>query len=172
MFFRTSQLLLQNWRAGHHFMPGINKNAHAETAGTEGSGWFHRRAVKGWNREYAGATVVAPKTMSFSRHCLCFFRPESVGQSLITVLKQGKHGSLWVCEDNGLIYEIEISTLEAAKRESLLEKWLFWDCSFSVIINVPNKILAILQVHTFMLHLRHIYSAYWIINISPLGVRI
>lgn len=50
------------------------------------------------------------------------FRPESVGEGLITVLKQGKHGSLWVCEENGLIYEIEISTLEAAKKESLQEK--------------------------------------------------
>lgn len=52
-----------------------------------------------------------------------YFRPEAVGQSLIMVLKQGQHGSLWVCEDNGLVYEIEISTLEAAKKESLKDNW-------------------------------------------------
>lgn len=47
-----------------------------------------------------------------------FCRPESVGQGLITVLQQGHHGSIWVCEDNGLVYEIEISTLEDAKKDS------------------------------------------------------
>lgn len=40
------------------------------------------------------------------------FSPESVGEGLITILKQGHPGSVWVCENNNMVYEVEIETMD------------------------------------------------------------
>lgn len=57
------------------------------------------------HRKYACITII-------SEHR---FRPECVGEALITVLQKGQPGSVWVCENGDTVYEIEIDTMQHTK---------------------------------------------------------